>query len=117
MSELFAGAGTDNGMVVATIGNQKNPAQIVEIVHVPEREIFVTRGITTHFQIKDIAVPQTLMLTSIHEMTGVLSHLLECIATATDLNLPFRYDPEFEVEKSTYRLQDSGDFMMLSRAE
>jgi hypothetical protein len=117
MSEIFAGPGTDSEMVIATIGNQKNPAQIVEIVHLPERGIFVTRGITTHFRIKDIAVPQNLMLTSIQETTGVLSHLLESIATATDLNLPFRYDPEFEVGKSKYRLHDRGDYMMLSRDE
>jgi hypothetical protein len=55
------------------------------------------------------------MLTEIHEMTGVLSYLLERIATAADLNLPFRYDPDFEVGDSRFKLEESGDFMILTR--
>ena len=101
--------------VVATIGNQKNPAQVVEIVHLPDREIFVTRGVATHFQIKDIAVPQGLMVAEIHEMTGVLSYLLERIATAADLKLPFRYDLEFDLGDSRFSLKESDDYMVLTR--
>lgn len=115
MPELFAGSEPGQEIIIATIGNQKNPSQVVEIVHLPEKKIFITRGISTHFEIKDIAVPQSLMLAEIHEMTGVLSYLLERIATAADLNLPFRYDPEFEVGSSRFNLQESGDFMILTR--
>jgi hypothetical protein len=50
-------------------------------------------------------------------MTGVVSYLLERIATADDLNLPFRYESEFEVGDSRFILQESGDFMMLERDE
>jgi hypothetical protein len=50
-------------------------------------------------------------------MTGVVSYLLERIATADDLNLPFRYEPEFEVGDSRFILQESEDFMMLERDE
>jgi hypothetical protein len=117
MPEPFTGSESDQEIVIATIGNQKNPSQVVEIVHLPEQGIFVTRGVSTHFRIKDIAVPQSLMLTEIHEMTGVLSYLLERIATAADLNLPFRYDPEFEVGDSRFNLEESGDFMILTRYE
>ncbi len=115
MVELFAGSESDQEVIIATIGNQKNPSQVVEIVHLPGKNIFITRGIATHFRIKDIAVPQNLMLTEINEMTGVLSYLLERIATAADLNLPFRYDPEFQVGDSRFNLQESGDFMILTR--
>ena len=111
MPDSFSGGET----VVATIGNQKNPAQVVEIVHLPDREIFVTRGVATHFQIKDIAVPQGLMVAEIHEMTGVLSYLLERIATAADLKLPFRYDLEFDLGDSRFSLRESDDYMVLTR--
>ena len=115
MLDLFSGSEPAEEVVIATIGNQKNPAQVVEIVHLPDKEVFITRGIATHFQIKDLAVPQNLMLAEIHEMTGILSYLLERIATAADLKLPFRYDPEFEVGDNKFSLQESGDYMMLAR--
>jgi len=115
MVDLFSGPEQGEEIVIATIGNQKNPAQVVEVVHLPRKEIFVTRGVATHFQIKDIAVPQSLMLAEIHEMTSVLSYLLERIATAADFNLPFRYDPEFDVGDSRFSLQESGDYMVLTR--
>ena len=115
MPELFTGPETTEELVVATIGNQKNPAQVVEIVHLPKEGIFITRGIATHFRIKDIAVPQSLMLAEIQEMTEVLSYLLERIATAADLALPFRYDPEFDIGSNSYSLEESGDYMFLTR--
>jgi hypothetical protein len=115
MTEFFSSPDPAEEIVIATIGNQKNPAQVVEILHLPEKEVFVTRGIATHFHIKDIAVPQSLMLAEIHEMTGVLSYVLERIATAADLQLPFRYDPEFELGENRFSLLDSGDYMVLTR--
>ena len=115
MPDTFTGGVPGEETVVATIGNQKNPAQVVEIVHLPEREIFVTRGVATHFQIKDIAVPQGLMIADIHEITGVVSYLLERIATAADLHLPFRYDSEFDLGNSRFSLEESGDYMVLTR--
>lgn len=115
MPDLFADAEAREEIVIATIANQKNPAQVVEIVHLPEKGVFITRGIATHFQIKDIAVPQNLMLAEIREMTGVLSYLLERIATAADLNLPFRYESEFQIGDSRFNLQESGDYMILNR--
>lgn len=117
MPELFGGPEVSQEIVIATIGNQNNPAQVVEIVHLPEKGVFHTRGISTHFNLKEIAVPQNLMLPAIQEMTGVVSYLLERIATADDLNLPFRYEPEFEVGDSRFSLHESGDFMMLERDE
>lgn len=117
MPELFGGPEVSQEMIIATIGNQKNPAQVVEIVHLPEKEVFLTRGISTHFNLKEIAVPQNLMLPAIQEMTEVVSYLLERIATADDLKLPFRYEPEFEVGDSRFTLQESEDFMMLEREE
>jgi len=117
MPELFGGPEVSQEMIIATIGNQKNPAQVVDIVHLPEKEVFLTRGISTHFNLKEIAVPQNLMLPAIQEMTEVVSYLLERIATADDLKLPFRYEPEFEVGDSRFTLQESEDFMMLEREE
>ena len=115
MPELFSNPDSAQEVIVATIGNQKNPAQVVELVHQPEKGMVCTRGISTHFNLKEIAVPQSLMLPEIHEMTAVLSYLLERIATAADLNLPFRYEPEFELGDSRFLLQESKDFMILTR--
>ena len=115
MPDLFTGSEKDDEIVIATIGNQKNPAQVVEIVHLPQKGVFITRGIATHFQIKEIAVPQALMLAEIQEMTGVLSYLLERIATAADLNLPFRYESEFQIGNNRFSLQESGNYMILNR--
>jgi hypothetical protein len=117
MPELFGGPEISQEIIIATIGNQNNPAQVVEIVHLPEKGLFLTRGISTHFNLKEIAVPQGLMLPALQEMTGVVSYLLERIATADDLNLPFRYEPEFELGDSRFILQESADFMMLEREE
>jgi hypothetical protein len=117
MSELFSGHELDQDVVIATIANQKNAAQIVEIVHLPEKGVLVTRGIAAHFNLKEIAVPQNVMLPAIHEMTGVLSYILERIATADDLKIPFRYDPEFELGDKKYMLQEGEDFMILGHKE
>ena len=115
MPELISDSESAQEVIIATIGNQQNPAQVVEIVHQPETGMVATRGISTHFNLKEIAVPQSLMLAEIHEMTEVLSYLLERIATAADLDLPFRYDPEFELGTSRFILQEDKDFMILTR--
>jgi hypothetical protein len=115
MPEMFAGSEPAKEMIIATIANQKNPAQVVEIVHLPEEGIFTTRGVGIHFQLKEIAVPQVLMLAEMQEYTGVLSYILERIATAADLQLPFRYEPEFALGDSIFSLEDSGDYLILTR--
>jgi hypothetical protein len=101
-------------MVIASIANERKPGQVVEVVHLPDKQLFVTRGILTHFSLKEVAIPQGLMLAEIGEMTEVISYLLERIATASELNLPFRYDPEFDVHGRWYRLEDNGGFMLLT---
>jgi len=113
----FNGPDSTQEIIVATIANQKKPAQVVEIVHVPEKEVLVTRGISTHFGLREIAVPQDVMLPNIHEITEVLSYILERIATADDLKIPFRYDPEFELGDKVYILQEVEDFMILGYKE
>jgi hypothetical protein len=117
MSELFNGSDSTQEVIVATIANQKNAAQVVEIVHLSEKGVLVTRGISTHFGLKEIAIPQNVMLPAIHEMTAVLSYILERIATADDLRIPFRYDPEFELGDKEYILQEGEDFMILGHKE
>jgi hypothetical protein len=99
--------------ILATIANKKDPTQLVEIVHVPEKQLFLTRGISHNFQLKEIAVSQRLMLSEIHEVTEILSYILERIATASDLNLPFHYDYDFDFGGHKYRLQESDDYLML----
>ena len=57
------------------------------------------------------------MLPAIQEMTEVLSYILERIATADDLSLPFRYDPEFNVGDRSYILREKEDLMILQRKQ
>jgi hypothetical protein len=117
MFEPLSGQPQAREMVIASIANERKPGQVVEVVHRPDKQLFVTRGILTHFNLKEVAVPQGLMLAEIGEMTGVISYLLERIATASDLNLPFRYDPEFDLDGRWYRLEDNGDFMLVTPIE
>ena len=114
MFEPLSGQQQARELVIASIANERKPGQVVEVVHLPDKQLFVTRGILTHFSLKEVAVPQGLMLAQIGEMTGVISYLLERIATASDLNLPFRYDPEFDANGKWYRLEDKGSFMLLT---
>jgi len=114
MFEPVSGQQQAREIVIASIANEKKPGQVVEVVHLPDKQLFVTRGISPHFGLKEVAVPQGLMLAEIGEMTGVISYLLERIATAADLNLPFRYDPEFDVNGKWYRLEDNGSFMLIA---
>ena len=99
--------------VLATISNKKDPTQRVEIVHLPQKQLFVTRGISHNFQIKEIAVPQGHMLAEIQQVTRLLSYLLERIATAEDLNLPFHYEHDFEFGNRSYHLQETEDYLLL----
>lgn len=117
MVESFSDPEAGQELIVATIANQKNPAQVVQIVHQPDQYNFITRGISVHFGLKEIAVPQDLMLPAIQEMTEVLSYILERIATADDLSLPFRYDPEFNVGDRSYILREKEDLMILQRKQ
>ncbi len=114
MFEPLSGHQQAREIVIASIANERKPGQVVEVVHLPDKQLFVTRGISSHFGLKEVAVSQGLMLAEIGEMTGVISYLLERIATAADLNLPFRYDPEFDVNGKWYGLEDNGSFMLLA---
>jgi len=117
MLDVLSGQQSAKETVIAAIANDKKPGQVVEVVHLPAAELVVTRGIRAHFGLKEVAVPQALMLAGIGEMTVVLSFLLERIATASDLNLPFRYDPQFDMNGRWFRLEDGGDYMLLTRME
>jgi hypothetical protein len=117
MFELSDGPDSTQEITVATIANRKNATQVVEIVHLPDKGLLVTRGITTHFRLKEIAVPQNIMIPAIHEMTEVLSYILERMATADDLKIPFRYDPEFNLGDKSYTLQEGEEFMILGYKE
>ena len=99
--------------VLATISNKKDPTQLVEIVHLPQKQLFLTRGISHNFHIKEIAVPQGHMLAEINEVTLLLSHILERIATAADLNLPFHYDYDFTFGSRKYHLEETEDYLVL----
>ena len=99
--------------VLAIISNKKDPTQLVEIVHLPQKQLFLTRGISHNFHMKEIAVPQGHMLAEIGEVTLLLSHILERIATAADLNLPFQYDLDFEFGNRKYSLEQWEDYFLL----
>jgi hypothetical protein len=113
MAEQASDPSNSKERILATVANKKDPTQLVEIVHRPEEGLFVTRGISHNFNLKEIAIPQGHMLAQLQEVTRLLSFLLERIATAADFSVPFRYDYDFEYDKRRYQLRESGDYLLL----
>ena len=113
MQDQLANQEKTQERVLATISNKKDPTQLVEIVHLPRKQLFLTRGIYHNFHIKEIAIPQGHMLGEIQEVTRLLSYLLERIATAADYNLPFQYDHDFEFGNRKYTLEQKEDYLLL----
>jgi hypothetical protein len=113
MEEPAAESEGPKARILATIANTKDPIQRVEIVHLPDKQLFVTRGISQNFRLQEIAIPQSQMLAEIQVVTRLLSHVLERIVTAAELGLPFQYDYDFEFGGRRYRLEKRDDYLLL----
>jgi len=106
----------DSPDIVATIENDKDPAQSVRIHYLREESAFVTMGIREHFDEKEILIPAQLMVIDFQLIGTIVSAILEKLSQAHDRDSTFEYAPQFDVLGRIYTLAPYGDYMRLSQA-
>ncbi|MCD6294528.1 MAG: hypothetical protein J7M20_06305 [Deltaproteobacteria bacterium] len=99
--------------IVASIENQADPSQRIDINYVQEDNAFVTQGIQTHFAEKEISIPAHLVVTDFQLMGVIVSEILEKLSRARDGETTFEYASRLQVLDKVYSLEDGGEYMML----
>jgi hypothetical protein len=103
--------------VLLQIQNSKKPDQMIRLVMDRSNGHFETEGLKDLFGVKEIRIETGDVLGSLVEYAGVLSFLLEAMSAAQDLNLPFAYENEFELQGVKYTLYNKGDYRVLQRVD
>jgi hypothetical protein len=103
--------------VLMSIQNNKNPQQVIYLVLNESREHLDTQGLKMLFGLKEIRLDTKDVIESLQEYAQVLSHIIETIATGTDLGLPYSYQNEFQFDKVNYTLYEEGEYRLLKRVE
>ena len=101
--------------IIATIANQEDASQTVDIVYLQEQSAFVSSGIAHHFQEKEIFIPAHLVVSDLQLMGTIVAEILEKLSRARDST--FTYASTIEVMGTAYTLESYGDYMKLSRAD
>jgi hypothetical protein len=101
--------------VLLTIQNNRNPEQVIYVIVDDSREHLTTQGLQRFFGLKEIRLDTQNIGESIHEYAAVVSHILDTISTARDLNLPYRYQDEFTLGNIRYAFHEEGDYRVLRR--
>jgi hypothetical protein len=115
-SNLMKDAVTPDDLgVLLTIENNRNPEQVIYLVIDDSREHLETQGLQRFFGLKEIRLDTQEVLESLHEYAAVLSHILDTISTARDLNLPYRYQDQFKLGDSSYTLYEEGEYRSLKK--
>ncbi|SPD73658.1 conserved hypothetical protein [uncultured Desulfobacterium sp.] len=112
MIEDFAQIDDTNG-IIATIENKDNPSQVIAIKYLPDEQAFVTSGIRSNFDEKEILMPAHLVVINFELMGSIVSSILEKISLAQEMETTFEYAPCFEVMDRIYTLRDYGQYMKL----
>jgi len=99
--------------IVASIENQADPSQRIDINYVQEDNAFVTQGIQTHFAEKEISMPAHLVVTDFQLMGVIVSEILEKLSQARDGETTFEYASRLQVLDKVYSLEDGGEYMVL----
>ena len=99
--------------IVASIENQADPSQRIDINYVQEDNAFVTQGIQTHFAEKEISIPAHLVVTDFQLMGVIVSEILEKLSQARDGETTFEYASRLQVLDKVYSLEDGGEYMVL----
>jgi hypothetical protein len=107
----------DAGNVIATVCNQRNPGQRVDIVYVRKKNAFVTSGISRHFAEREILIPAYLVVADLALMGAIVSSILEKLSVAAENETIFRYEPDFEVLEKTFSLRVEGEYVRLETAQ
>lgn len=111
MSTDTTSQGTEN--IVASIENQTDPSQRIDIKYVRGENAFVTDGIYTNFAEKEISIPGHLVVMDFQLMGAIVSEILEKLSKARDGETTFKYAPRIQVLDKRYTLEDGGEYMML----
>jgi hypothetical protein len=99
--------------IIATIENKDNPSQIIAIKYLPDEQAFVTSGIRTNFDEKEILMPAYLVVVDFQLMGTIVSAILEKISEAQELETTFEYAPNLDVMDRSYTLKDYGEYIKL----
>lgn len=99
--------------LVASIENQADPSQRVDIRYVRGDNVFVTQGIQTQFAEKEISIPGHLVVMDFQLMGVIVSEILEKLSVARDGETTFAYASRLQVLDKVYSLEDGGEYMML----
>ena len=102
--------------IIATIKNQENPAQEVDILYIAGENGFATSGIMEHFGLREILIPAYMVIKDIQLIGSIIAVILEEISQAHESEGVFQYSPHLEVMGRDYTMRRSGDYMMLEEA-
>jgi hypothetical protein len=102
--------------VVATIENQENPSQVVQIRYLREENAFATVGIREYFDQREILMPAHLVSANLQLIGTIVSAILERISIAHEKQVPFQYAQHFTVLERAYTLKQYGEFVKLEES-
>jgi|GEM_PF-975787 hypothetical protein len=100
--------------VIATIRNQSNPEQSIDLVYLPEESGFATSGIRTHFDLPEILIPAHLVAQDIQLIGAIVSAILERVSQAAEQDGTFEYADRFSVLDQEYTFSPHGPYMKLA---
>lgn len=107
--------GSTDGLL--KIQNSRKPDQIINLVLDSPDGHFVTEGLKSLFNVKEIRIESRDLLQSLPEYAEVLAFLLETMSAAQDFNLPYAYQNEFEFKDRRYTIYTEGDYRVLKRVD
>ena len=102
--------------VIATITNEENPTQSVDIVYIAKENGFATSGIMRHFGVREIFMPAYLVVKDLELMGSIIAVILEEISRAHESERAFEYSPVMEVLGQDYTLRRAGEYMVMAEA-
>jgi len=105
------------GQVIASIENQQNPNQKIDLVYLPDENGFSTAGIRAHFDLPEILIPAHLVAQDMHLMGAIVSTILERVSRACEQDDAFEYASRFEVMGREFSMAPRGDRVVLEAAD
>ena len=111
---MFDMPDTDNA-VFLQIQNSKKPDQIISLIMSDSEDHFETSGLKGFFDLDEIWIERDEFFLSMEEYAMLLSHLLETMSEAQELNLPYRYMEDFEIKGKRYSLTRQDGHRVLTK--
>ena len=113
---MDAGFTPEDKNVLLKIQNGKKPDQIVYLTLMEADAYFETWGLKHYFDLDEIRIASSDILTSLPEYAEVLSFLCETMSEAQDLGLPYTYQATFHFKGIDYSLQKNENYRLLKRS-